>query len=166
MNEPHPSLSSRREFLRLGTLAGVACTFACLCPIARLHAAESGSTPLPDPKKLNYCGYTCPPDCPMKLAGESGDIEAKRKAFEMWHIKERYGLEFDPEKVFCHGCKTTEKELGVAVGNCPVRPCTIERGHNSCVECDELANCDKALWKLFPGFHKSMLQMQAQLKQA
>ncbi len=159
MQNRTPPQPSRRDFLRLGTFAGL----ACLCPIARLHAEENRTAPLPDPKKLNYCGHTCPPDCPMKLAGQSGDSETKRKAFELWHIEERYGLAFDPDQVFCHGCKTGEPEPGVAVANCPVRPCTRERGFDCCIECGQLAACDKALWERFPDFHKSVLQMQARL---
>jgi len=151
---------SRRKFLENASRTGLACGFACMCPIGLL-AAENADTP--DPKLLNYCGYTCPKDCPMKLAGESNDPEKKKAAFEMWRLKERYGLEFEADTVFCNGCKT-DQPLGVAVSHCPVRKCAIEKGFNACIECDSLATCDKALWKEFPGFHKQVMDMQVRYR--
>lgn len=102
----------------------------------------------------------------MKLAGESDNVEAKRKTFELWDLEGRYGLAFDPDGLFCHGCKTEEKELGMAVSHCPVRPCVIERKLDCCIECDELATCDKELWKKFPTFHESVLETRTRLLEA
>ena len=161
--------TSRREFLKQSSKLGLLCGFACLCPHTemKLHAEEGGmmSGPeVPDPKKLNYCGYVCPKECPMKLAGESGDVEKKRAAYEQWRLKERYGVEFDPDKILCNGCKTEKPELGMAVGNCPVRKCAIEKKLDCCIECDELATCDKVLWKEFPQFHSHVLKLQEQYR--
>ena len=151
---------SRRKFLENASRAGLACGFACMCPTGLAAAGNAG---IPDPKALNYCGYTCPRDCPMKLAGKSGDIEKKKAAFEMWRIQDRYGLEFDADTVFCNGCKT-DQSLGVAVANCPVRKCAVEKGFNCCIECDSLSTCDKALWKEFPEFHTKVVGMQRQYR--
>lgn len=150
------NLINRRDFLKNTSTAGLACGFACLCPMA-LSANENND--IPDPEKLNYCGYKCPKECPMKLAGLSNDIEKKKAAYEMWHIKDRYGLEFDADTVFCNGCKT-DQALGVAVDNCTVRKCAVEKGVNGCIECDTLPTCDKSLWKTFPEFHKQVIGMQ------
>ena len=147
---------NRRNFLKNASKTGLACGFACMCPIA---LAAKDDEEIPDPKKLNYCGYKCPKDCPMKLAGESNDIEQKKAAFDMWKIKDRYGLDFDADTVFCNGCKT-DQPLGVAVDNCLARKCAIEKGVNGCIECDTLPTCDKSLWKLFPEFHKQVIGMQ------
>jgi len=95
----------------------------------------------------------------MKLAGMSDDIEKKREAYNTWRLKERYGLEFNPENILCKGCKTDASELGDAVSHCPVRKCAIDKGLDCCIECDELEKCDKALWSEFPGFHKQVQGM-------
>jgi len=156
------SHSSRREFLKQSSKFGLLCGFACLCPHTSLKLHGEGETGAmkPDPKKLNYCGYTCPDDCPMKKAGLSNDIEQKRAAYEKWRIKERYGLEFEPSKVLCNGCKTDKDELGMAVSNCPVRKCAVEKKLECCIECDTLASCDKVLWKEFPSFHEYVIGLQ------
>ena len=162
INTPETN-SSRREFLKQSSKLGLLCGFACMCPHTSLKLnAEEGmmGKSVPDPKKLNYCGYTCPDECPMKLAGESGDIEKKRAAYEKWMIKERYGLKFDPDKVLCNGCKTEKEELGMAVGNCPVRKCAIEKKLDGCIECNELIACDQKLWTEFPQFHDYVMEMQ------
>ena len=150
---------SRREFLATGSKLGMACGFACLCPMSRLAAQDSYSS-IPDPKKLNYCAYVCSADCALKVAGESDDVELKRAAYKQWKIKERYGLEFDPDQIFCHGCKTEEAEAGAAVGNCPVRKCAMERQLNGCIECWDLKTCDMELWKESPSFHNRVIRMQ------
>ena len=154
--------TTRRDFLRQTSKLGLLCGFACMCPHTgmRLLAEEGTDVPVPDPKKLNYCGYTCPGECQMKLAGLSGDVEKKREAYEKWRLKERYGLEFDPDKVLCNGCKTDEKELGMAVSNCPVRKCAIEKKLDGCIECEELKTCEKVLWTEFPDFHKYVINLQ------
>jgi len=155
-----PTPSSRREFLkqssRLGLLCGLGCFYA---QNLKLHGAGMSGAATPDPKKLNYCGYTCPAECPMKAAGLSNDIEQKREAYETWRIQERYGLEFDADKVLCNGCKTDAEELGMAVSHCPVRKCAIEKQLDCCIECDELASCAQVLWQEFPDFHKHVMNM-------
>lgn len=48
---------------------------------------------------------------------------------------------------------------GIIALNCPVRACVIEKGYDACIQCDELANCDKELWIKFPKFHKKVNEM-------
>lgn len=100
----------------------------------------------------------------MKLAGLSGDVEKKHEAYEMWRLKERYDLEFDPDEIFCNGCKTDQEKLGAAVSHCPVRACAIEKGYDCCIECDELADCELPIWASFPDFHKQVISMQAEYR--
>jgi hypothetical protein len=153
---------SRREFLVKSSRIGLTCGALSFCLCNHVSAEDSEAKPAPDPKKLNYCGYVCPAECPMKLAGESGDVEQKKAAYDMWHIKERYGLDFDPDQVFCDGCKTDKEELGVAVSNCVIRKCAVEKELDCCIECDELAACEKGAFKAFHDFHKSVIEMQKQ----
>ena len=53
-----------------------------------------------DPKKLMYCGYTCPEECKFLIASVKNDKELRKEAYDLWKIKERFDIEFDPEKIF------------------------------------------------------------------
>lgn len=149
------SQPNRRFFIRSGTIAGCSLLIA-----GKLSAFSFPPEEIPDPKKLNYCGYTCPKDCHFLEATLKNSEELKRKAYEEWHIKERYNVDFDPETTFCYGCKNKEKPAGVAMQNCTVRSCAIEKKYDSCIQCDELTACKKDLWSRFPDFYKSVIKMQ------
>lgn len=120
---------------------------------------------VPDPKKLNYCGYTCPKDCKFLIASEKNDPTLKKEAYEIWEMKERFGVtEFDADKIFCFGCKTKDKPVGIRLQKCDVRNCAIDKKLESCIECKELTSCEKDLWTKFPDFKKSVIQMQTKYK--
>ena len=152
----------RRDFILKSCQAGIACC-------AMLYGAKMNTygnatavpgSDIPDPKKLNYCGYTCPADCKMKKATLEGNLALKEEAYKDWRIEQKYGMAFDPEKIFCHGCKTTGKPLGLVVEKCTVRACSIDKGYECCIQCDQLSMCDKEIWKTFPDFHKMVIEMQ------
>ena len=158
---------NRRDFFKTCAQAGIACCALIATP--RLFALQNGFPFLvpgekPDPKKLNYCGYTCPAECTFKNATLDNDLEMKKKAWEEWKIKERYGLDFDEKTAYCYGCKDKEHPAGAPMANCTVRSCTISKGLDCCIECDELKTCDKDLWSRFPQFHEGILKLQAQFR--
>lgn len=152
-------LTSRRRFIRKSTTA---CTGICLLAGSNLKAITAllVSDEEIDPKALNYCGYVCPDDCKFKKATLLNDIDLKKEAYADWHIKEQYNIDFDSEKIFCKGCKTTEEPLGVVAANCTVRSCAIDKEYESCIQCEELEICDENLWKRFPDFQKMMIELQ------
>jgi len=147
--------SNRRQFIKSGAIAS--CT---LLISGNLSAFSFPEDQVPEPKKLNYCGYTCPKDCQFKEATLKNNKELKKKAYETWKIKERYNVDFDETTAFCYGCKTKDKPAGVVMTNCTVRSCAIEKKHDSCIQCKELKTCNKDLWTHFPDFHKSVVKMQ------
>ncbi len=150
--------SNRRNFIKGSALAG--CTLLLSNKLSAISGYNYLQDEIPDPKKLNYCGYTCPKDCPFMEASLKNDVELKKKAYETWKIKERYNVDFDAEKVFCFGCKNTEKDPGVVMVNCTVRQCAIDKKLDACIECKELKTCEKDLWTRFPDFHKMVIKMQ------
>jgi hypothetical protein len=152
----------RREFILKSCQAGIACCALLVGAKANAfgHIAAMPGNDIPDPKKLNYCGYSCPADCKMKKATLENNTELKKEAYHDWRIEEKYGMAFDPEKIFCHGCKTTAKPLGLVVEKCSVRSCAIEKGYECCIQCDQLSECNKEIWKTFPDFHKMVIEMQ------
>jgi len=151
----------RREFILKSCMAGI--SGCALLAGARLYGAENIKTfsaDKPDPKKFNYCGYTCPPDCKMKKATIENNLELKKEAYKDWRIEEKYGIAFDPDKVSCYGCKVSDDKLGLVASKCSVRTCAIEKRYDCCIQCDGLAACDKEIWTTFPDFHKGMIELQ------
>ncbi|WP_319228970.1 DUF3795 domain-containing protein [Draconibacterium orientale] len=147
--------SNRRQFIRNSSVTGCAILLS-----GKLSAFTFPQDELPNPKKLNYCGYTCPADCQFLEASEKNDVELKKKVYAEWQIEEQYGIAFDAEKIFCFGCKNSDKPAGVLLNNCKVRGCAIDKQYDSCIQCKQLIDCDKNLWKRFSDFHKSVIAMQ------
>jgi len=156
----------RRQFIKNSTYAGISCCFLMtgfkLSAVSSLYAEKDDEKP--DPKKLNYCGYVCPEDCPFLKGTLENDVELKKKAYTLWQIKERYGVEFDPEKIFCYGCKADGKPEGIVLTNCTVRSCVLSKKLDCCIECDNLINCNEYLWTRFPEFRNSVIEMQKQYR--
>jgi len=154
----------RREFLKQTSTACLGC--CALLASSNLQAFSylmlEGENP--NPKKLNYCGYTCPTECNFLAATIENDPVKKKAAHEEWGIKERYGLDFDEKTAFCFGCKNDEKPAGVVMSNCTVRSCAIEKGYDCCIECDKLKTCDKDLWSRFAKFHDQVVEMQVKYR--
>ena len=150
---------SRREFLKqCAQMASAGCVL-CAFP---LLAEEEKKDGLLDLSQYTYCGYQCSPECPLFKATKENDIEAKKKVYEEWKMKERHGFDFDPEKVVCWGCKVEENKIGYIVKQCPVRSCAVEKKLESCIQCPELKTCDQELWKNFPKFKENVMKMQEQ----
>jgi hypothetical protein len=154
----------RRDFITTCIKAGVTC-----CALS-YNLTGFGQDPVkkedekPDPKNLEYCGYKCPADCPLKKGTLENNVELKKQAYADFKFKEKYGMDFDPEKVFCYGCKISDKPLGMPVKSCTVRKCVIEKGYDCCIQCEGLANCDKELWINFPKFKDHMIELQKKYK--
>lgn len=154
----------RRNFIQKSALSGCALlAIANLNPLLAINNIALNDE-LIDAKKLNYCGYSCPADCQFLKATKANDPVLKKEAYEVWHLKERYNVDFDADKVFCWGCKVEEEKIGAVAGNCGVRKCAIEKEHDACIQCDDLKNCDKDLWQRFPDFHKAIIDMQVKFK--
>jgi hypothetical protein len=154
---------NRRNFLIKGTQA---CIGACAIMAFNNTYANAGSMNLMkdeepiDPKTLNYCGYKCPADCKFLKASLENNAELKKEAYDLWKIKEHYGVEFDAEKIFCFGCKAKDQLVGIVIQKCTVRSCAIEKGYDCCIECNGLETCKNELWSNFPDFKKVVVDMQ------
>lgn len=155
---------NRRDFFARTSKAGLA--GCALFMGLKLSGAEHLATLfqdeniIPDPAKLNYCGYTCPEKCPWLQGSNENNLELKKEGYEKWKIKERLNKNFDPKTMFCYGCKAEGKPDGFILKQCTVRSCCKEKGLECCIECDELTDCDKDLWKRFPKFKEAVIGMQ------
>lgn len=82
---------------------------------------------------IGYCGYSC-----HLCAARSEDPELRKKLVDGW--RRIFGHEsYTVENVRCDGCRS---EGRIADMSCKARPCAIERGVESCAECDDFP-CDK-----------------------
>jgi hypothetical protein len=113
-----------------------------------------------DPKKLMYCGYVCPEECTFLKGSVENDVKLKKEAYDQWKIKERFNVDFEPEKIFCYGCKNAAKPEGIVLEKCTVRQCVISKELDCCIQCLELVDCDKDLWTRFPDFKKHVIELQ------
>lgn len=153
---------TRRHFLKKGTQAGMAC---CLMMFGgKLQGMEKHlavkDDEIPNPEELCYCGYKCPDDCKFLKATLENNTDLKKEAYDEWKIKDRYGVGFEADEIFCYTCKPGDKPEGVVLINCTVRSCTIEKNHECCIQCNELEACEKDLWKRFPRFKELVIEMQ------
>ncbi len=155
-----PGTINRRVFLSDTAKAGVCFCGLCMCSPMASFAGKDGGEKKINLAKLNFCGYSCPDDCKFLKGTLEDDIELKREAWELWKIEERFGVAFDPEQAICYGCKTTDKPKGIVLTRCTVRDCAIEKGQECCIDCDELVECDKDLWRRFPDFKKKVVDAQ------
>ena len=149
----------RRAFISTGA------TMCGLCVCAQFPFAAYAGDESIDPKKRNFCGYTCPEDCKFLKGTVENNVELKQEAWKLWHIEERFALEFDEEQAICYGCKELDKPEGVVLKRCTVRDCTREKELDCCIECDELPACDKDLWRRFPKFKEQVVEMQVKYRQ-
>jgi len=154
----------RRDFIATCFKAGLTCcALSCGASLAGQDPAK-GQDAKPDPKNLEYCGYKCPGDCSLKKGTLENNVELKKKAYADFKFREKYGIEFDPDKVFCYGCKTEDKPLSMPVNACTVRKCVIEKGYECCIQCEQLPKCDKELWTNFPKHKDNVIEMQRRYK--
>ena len=139
----------RRAFLKWFGQLGVAC--CCSCDLARAaDEAKPKAGKLPELKSRAHCGILCNDRCQLFKATVASDAAAKEKIFREWDWQEKFGMEFDAAKVFCHGCKPGNRPLNISESRCTVRACSRERSLESCLQCRRLAACDKDLWKTWP----------------
>lgn len=151
----------RRDFIIKSACAGISCCIFMTGPkLFELNGMPLAKEEKPDPKKLNYCGYQCPADCQFLKGTLENDTKIKKTAYKSWEIKKRFGVKFSAEDIYCYGCKAIDKPEGVVLVHCTVRSCAISKKLDCCIECEELAECQKDLWERFPDFKMTVIEMQ------
>lgn len=79
---------------------------------------------------LGYCGYRCD-QCPAYKDNLRTHADRVRVS-EDYH--KYYGYEIEPENVACDGCLHACEAPNP---NCPVRPCALDRGYQTCAQCGD-----------------------------
>ncbi len=82
---------------------------------------------------ISFCGYRCD-----LCAARSDDLQMRQRLVEGW--QKYLGHEhYTAENVYCDGCRSNGL---VADKACQARPCAIQRGVESCAECEDFV-CEK-----------------------
>jgi uncharacterized protein YuzB (UPF0349 family) len=157
------SKQNRRNFIKSCAIIGGACYTLSIWNeklFAIGNIDDDKNKDIIDLKKLSYCGIACETQCELYKATKENDIQLKKEIYDKWGWKEKFGIEWDPEKVFCYGCKPADKPLKIGMAECTVRNCALENKMESCVQCKHLSACEKDFWKRWPEFHKNLSQLQ------
>jgi Protein of unknown function (DUF3795) len=163
------SKQSRRRFLGDSAKMGGACCLLMgwnrnLSAGERLEITGSQETKPIDLKIFSYSGIPCLQACALSRATLKNDVKLKKLVYEKWQWKKKFGIEYDPEKVFCYTCKPGDKPLKVGMAACEVRNCGMANGVESCIQCGNLASCEKKYWKTWPEQHAAVKTLQARYK--
>jgi hypothetical protein len=160
------SKQSRRSFLKNCAQFGGACC-VLLAWNRNLPAQESpekkqdqAQKPI-DFSKLSCCGVPCVQVCELYKATLENDEKLKKLIYEKWEWKKKFGIDYDPEKVFCYTCKPGDKPKKVGMDVCVIRSCVMANGMESCVQCKNLSACDKEYWKNWPALYEFNKKNQA-----
>jgi hypothetical protein len=115
-----------------------------------------------DLKSYAYCGILCEKQCELFVATKNNDVELKKKVYETWKWKDKFGFDFDPEKVFCYTCKPGKLPLKPGMKECGIRICAMKNSMQSCIQCKGLTSCKQAFWKEWPKMYKYIIELQQQ----
>ncbi len=165
-------IQNRRRFLgHCVKFCGAGCALAILDRIASAQEsapAKPGQEQKPlDLKVLCYCGIPreyCERQCELFKATRDNDAALKKAVYDQWEMKKKFGIDFEADKIFCYGCKPDDRPLKVGMAECPVRVCPSANGLESCVQCSNLAACDKAFWKEWPNAFDLAKKLQARYR--
>jgi hypothetical protein len=163
------SQKSRRRFLEdCAKYGGACCSLLAwnrhLTAGAFLQEKKDAERKPIDLKQLAYCGIPCAQACELYKATLENDVKAKKLIHEKWGWKKKFGIEYDPEKVFCYTCKPGDKPKKIGMDQCLVRNCALANGIESCVQCSILAACDKEFWKSWPDTFEFAKKVQARYR--
>lgn len=91
---------------------------------------------------LSRCGYRCDLCLAYRLNVESNPTNQQLLSDGWFRY---FDLRIPADQIICDGCWTEKGRL--LDGECPVRPCVIERGLQNCAQCAEYG-CDKLVERL------------------
>jgi GNAT superfamily N-acetyltransferase len=83
---------------------------------------------------IAYCGLVCT-ECPIYLAGHSGDEQDRERAAEKWNRENGWNL--TAGDIFCDGCLATDGTMFKYCRECRVRACAKPKGVATCAHCVE-----------------------------
>ncbi|MBR3174977.1 MAG: DUF3795 domain-containing protein [Oscillospiraceae bacterium] len=89
---------------------------------------------------IAYCGLDCE-SCEARLATVNNDATLRQKVAKEW--SDLNGVEITPEMINCVGCRIDGAKTPYCESLCPIRPCAMSRGLETCGACGEMRRCEK-----------------------
>ena len=89
---------------------------------------------------IAYCGLNCEA-CEARLATVNNDDALRQRVAREW--SELNGVEITPEMINCVGCRIDGAKTPYCESLCPIRPCAMSRGLETCGACGEMGRCEK-----------------------
>ena len=86
------------------------------------------------------CGLNCG-KCEARIATIQNDEALRRKVAALW--SELNHAQITPEMIRCEGCRADGAKTPFCESICPIRPCALGRGYETCAECGEMDGCEK-----------------------
>lgn len=93
----------------------------------------------PPESLIACCGLNCG-QCGAYLATRDNDDDLRKQVAAEWTVK--YNTPIAPEDIHCTGCRQVGIKFNYAAHGCEIRPCCINRGHDTCADCDDYP-CEK-----------------------
>ncbi len=157
----------RRQFLKEFSKVGVSCFSLAMwySPGLADESNQDGKEKKVEPielKKRSYCGIACETECELYKATQENNTELKKKVYDKWNWKEQFGIEFDPDKVFCYNCKPESNVYKMGMLECEVRKCAMKNEMDACIQCKNLTSCDKEFWSKWSHFYDHVKNLQKQ----
>ena len=87
---------------------------------------------------ISKCGYRC--DLCLAYADNIESDDQRELLSKGWHAI--FGIELDPEEIFCDGCLSETSDAVRIDEACLVRPCVMSKGLGNCSQCGDMI-CDK-----------------------
>ena len=89
---------------------------------------------------IAYCGVDCE-RCEARLATVSHDSTMIENAAKHW--SEVMVVEIFPSMIHCTGCRIDGVKTPYCDELCPIRPCAMGKGYETCGDCHEMDTCER-----------------------
>ena len=89
---------------------------------------------------IGFCGLDCE-QCQARIATIGHDDALRRRVAEEW--SKLNGVPITPEMINCVGCRIDGAKTPYCESLCPIRPCAMSRGLETCGGCGEMEHCEK-----------------------
>lgn len=90
-------------------------------------------------KLIAFCGLDCE-KCEARAATLNNDNSLREKIAKEW--SRLNGVEITPEMINCEGCRVDGLKTPFCDSLCRIRQCAIKNKHDTCGDCEEMANCN------------------------
>ncbi len=84
---------------------------------------------------ISRCGLVCT-ECPAYLATQADDAAKAAEIAAAW--SKAYSAKIAVDDVWCDGCLVEGRKCSHC-GECGIRACATERGHDNCAHCPDYA---------------------------